>query len=122
MPLRIVSPDFLPLLRIRLHGAGQVIEVDAVVDTGFNGALSLSQEIFALVAAPPGQLVEATLADGSTVFTPTFQVGVEWNEAVIRVEATLTAGIALIGTALLQNHKLQIEVRDGGGVLIEPLS
>ena len=109
------------MLHMRVLCGERAIEIEAIIDTGFNGALSLPQDSIDFLGALPRQLIESRLADGQIVLLPTFQVEAQWGEELIEVEATITAGQPLIGTVLLQNHEIRIEVHDGGIVEITPL-
>ena len=92
------------------------------VDTGLNGALTLTAETIKQLNLRAAEEMEVVLADGSTITAFNFEAWVQWGEGRVRVVAQQTTGEALIGMALLQNHELTIEVRDGGRVLIEPIS
>jgi predicted aspartyl protease len=61
----IITPDREAVIRLTVQGpAGQEQKIEAVIDTGFNGWLSLSPSRIALLRLPWCQRGRAELADG----------------------------------------------------------
>lgn len=116
-----VTPKLLATLRLQIASVDSQTELDIVVDTGFNGALTLTAETIKQLNLRAAGEMEVVLADGSAITAFNFEAWVQWGEGRVRVVAQQTTGEALIGMALLQNHELTVEVRDGGRVLIEPI-
>ena len=99
--------------------SGQTREVEAVVDTGFNGYLTLPPMLMEDLELPVLGDGEAVLADGSQVVFDVFGVTVLWDGEPTYVETGALGVDPLVGMALLDRHNLNIDVEDGGRVLIQ---
>ncbi len=101
---------------------GQTLVIDAVIDSGFNDALSLPSAVIQQLkfGALPSIIVE--LADGSEAETQTFTGRVVWDDPrgrIIRIQQG--EGRPLVGMALLLEHRVTIDVRYDGAVRVEPI-
>lgn len=101
--------------------AGRTREVDAVIDTGFNGYLTLPPTLVTHVGLPVVGDGEAVLADGSEVVFDVYGVTVLWNGQSRFVETGAVGVDPLVGMSLLESHHLGIDVRNGGRVDIQSL-
>ena len=101
-----------------LGPAGQTREVDAVVDTGFNGYLVLPPTLVADLGLPVVGDGEAVLADGSEAAFDVYGVTMLWDGQERYVETGAVGVDPLVGMAMLDNHDLSIQVRNGGRVVI----
>ncbi len=102
-----------------LGPAGQEREIDAVVDTGFNGYLILPPILVADLGLPVVGDGEAVLADGSESTCDVYGVTVLWDGQERYVETAAVGVDPLVGMAMLDTHDLSIQVRVGGRVVIE---
>jgi clan AA aspartic protease len=109
-------------IALHLRGTrGQVETVDAVIDTGFNGFLTLPLPQIARLRFPYEGNIEAVLGDGREVKLDIFMGTVVW-EGRHRDGVVLAAdGSPLVGVALLAGHRVTLEISDNGSVSIEPL-
>ncbi len=110
------------VIAVQLVGTnGQTATLDAIVDTGFNGFLTLPlPEIARLGFAYQGNM-EAVLGDGSETMMDMFLGAVRW-EGQIREGTVLAAeGTPLVGMALLHGSRVTLDITDGGPVTIELL-
>jgi len=98
---------------------GQARETEAVVDTGYNGFLTLPPVLVGGLELPFVTSGEATLADGSTVSFDIHLVTVDWDGQARLVEADADEVTPLVGMQLLAGHDLHAEVENGGRVVIE---
>ena len=101
----------IPLLGL----AGQRREVAAVVDTGFNGYLTLPPTLVADLGLSVVGNGEAILADGSEAV---YGVTVVWDGQPRFVETAAVGIDALVGMMLLDRHSLFVEVAAGGRVFV----
>jgi clan AA aspartic protease len=100
---------------------GQPETVDAIVDTGFNGFLTLPLPQIARLRFPYEGIAEVILGDGDTVRLDAFAATVLWGGEV-RTGLVLAAdGLPLIGMGLLSGSRVCLEVTTGGPVTIERL-
>ncbi len=100
--------------------SGQTREVEAVVDTGFNGYLTLPPMLMEDWELPVVGDGEAVLADGSQAAFDVYGVTVLWDGQPMYVETGAVGVDPLVGMALLEGHNLNIDVEDGGRVVIRP--
>ena len=115
-----VNSAYEPMVTLSLQDAeGNTVELTAVVDTGFNGFLTLPSEIVTELRLVRGGRARATLADGSIARYGIFPITVIWDDTSRLVDALETDGDPLIGMALLDQHDLYIRVREGGRVSIQ---
>src|SRR4051794_16846775 len=118
MIIGFVTPDFEAAVHLQVQGPAGSEEIEIAVDTGFNGSLMLPLAMITELGCPEVGSSQTTLADGHRVEMRVFEVTVVWHGEARLVEALGTEGGALVGMSLLQGHKLEIEVTDGGAVTI----
>ena len=99
--------------------AGQTREVDAVIDTGFTGNLTLPLTIVRELELPATPRVRTTLADGRRVRFRAYTVTVLWDGRPRQISALQVNTTPLVGMALLEWHNLNIDVERGGRVAIQ---
>ena len=115
----LVNANYEPVISLPVQGpAGQAREIDVVIDTGNNGYLTLPPVLVAELGLPVVGDGEATLADGSEAVFDVHSVTVLWGGQSRYIEADATGGTPLAGMLLLDGHNLNIQVRDGGRVVI----
>jgi clan AA aspartic protease len=94
--------------------------VEAVLDTGFNGFLTLPSSVVQALHLPFAGYRRATLADGSTVVLDLYLATVLWHEQEREILVLQAEGGPLMGMALLDGSRVVVHVVDDGDVLIEP--
>lgn len=97
-------------------------EFDAVVDTGFNGFLTLpasSIRDLGLVWRGRGR---AMLADGTDCLFDRYDATVFWDSRPRRIVVDEAESDPLVGMSLLDGHELTIQVTEGGRVTVAPLA
>lgn len=121
MIVGVVTARRETVLRLRVLGAGEreTVEVEAVLDTGFTGHLTLPGALVEELSLPPQGVVEASLADGSRVGLRVHRARVVWMGQPRDVEVLLSEGDALVGMSLLYGHEVRLDVVEGGSVFIE---
>jgi len=109
------------VIGLSLRGpAGRTMDVEAVIDTGFNRFIALPLEIITALASPPAGSNRVVLGDGSEAYLDVYGVTVLWEGVPKRVDAYAADTTPLVGMRLLDRHSLYFEVEDGGRVVIEP--
>ena len=98
---------------------GQAREVNAVIDTGYSGSLTLPPSLVAELELPYVLSSRATLADDTEVGFSVYRVTALWDGQPRYVEADAVGSTPLVGMSLLDRHDLSIQVRDGGRVVIQ---
>ena len=116
----VVNANYEPVISLSLQGpAGQEREIEAVVDTGFNGFLTLPPSLVAELGLPFRIRGAAMLANGSEETFGIYGVTVLWDGQPRYVDADAVGPTPLVGMSLLDDHGLSIQVRDGGRVVIQ---
>ena len=98
---------------------GQTRQVNAVIDTGYSGALTLPPALVAELDLPYVFSSKATLADNTEVGFRVHRVTALWDSGPRHVEADAVGSTPLVGMLLLDGHDLSIQVRNGGRVVIQ---
>lgn len=116
----VVSAVYEAVVRLTVQGpAGTAREIEAVIDTGFNGFLTLPPGLVAELALTLEGLGRATLGDGSEVTFPFYDVAVRWDGQMRYGLADAAASTPLVGMSLLRGYDLHIAVEPGGRVVVE---
>ncbi len=100
---------------------GVEVTVQALVDTGYNGTLTLPQAIIDTLALPWHGARLVTLADGSTVELGIYRAHVLWHDEERAVQSLAADGGPLLGMALLYGSRLTMDILDGSAFTIAPL-
>jgi clan AA aspartic protease len=96
--------------------------VDAVIDTGFSGFLTLpSSTISSLDLIWKGRNI-ATLGDGTSCIFEVYIAVVIWDGQYRTIDINESETMPLIGMQLLRGYDLRIQAIEGGSVTIESLS
>lgn len=95
--------------------------IDAVIDTGFNGFLTLPATIIATLELPWNASDIVTLGDGSETLFDLYAATVIWDGQYREVDIAESETEPLVGMALLYGYRLQIDAVEGGIVRIEAL-
>jgi clan AA aspartic protease len=110
------------VIQVSVRGPlGPEVQVDAVLDTGFTGFLTLPAPLITALGLPFAGTAQATLGDGSPVALDVFEATVLWDTRDRPVMVLAAAGGALVGMAMLFGYRLTLEGADGGAVQIEAL-
>ena len=120
MILGTVNDTYEAVISLTVRGpSGQAREIEAVIDTGFNGFLSLPPALATELGLPFLTNESAFLADGSLVRFSVHDATAIWDGQPRRVYTHISNTTPLIGMRMLENYDLSIQVRDGGSVVIQ---
>ena len=100
---------------------GQEVRLDFVVDTGFNGDLTLHSSIAAALHLPVVGVERAMLADGSMIWFPVSRALLHWNGSLRRVTVGVADTVSHVGMQVLEGHELRIAAIPNGRVAISAL-
>ena len=110
------------VIRLTVLGInGQSEELDAVVDTGFNGSLTLPQETIDALGLTWRSRGSSILANGAIDECDIYTAVVLWDGKKRPLLVEATESDPLIGMRLMAGYRLTIENVDGGAVLLEVL-
>ena len=105
----VVTPFHQATICLIVHGpTGQAQEVDAVIYTGFDGALSLPPADIAALGLPWRRRGRALLADGTTSLFDIYEATVLWDGAPRRVAVDAADIAPLVGRRLLDGYELTV--------------
>ena len=93
-----------------------------LIDTGFNGFLTLPSEIIAKLDLSWNGSDTVTLGDGSETLFDIYSARIIWDGQFREVDIAESETEPLIGMGLLYGYKLQIEVVERGLVTIVALA
>ena len=118
----VVTADREAVILVTLEpGDSRRQPVDAVIDTGFTGHLTLPLALVRTLGLPLDGHAHVVLGDGSTIFTDVYLGTILWNGQPRTVEIDAAETDPLVGMALLYGSELRVQVIDGGTVSILPL-
>ncbi len=100
---------------------GQEETLDAIIDTGFTGFLTLPLPQIAKLGFPYQGLIDAQLGNGSAAEFDMFAGAVVWGGQLRHGIVLAVDGSPLLGMALLSGSRVCLDVIDNGSVTIEPL-
>ena len=116
----VVNSHFEAIVTLSLQAPeGHLQEVEAVVDTGYNGYLTLPPSLIAGLGLPRRSRGHAYLADGSLAYFDYYGVTVLWDGELRDVDVGEMDSPPLVGMRMLYGHDLAIRVLDGGRVVIQ---
>jgi clan AA aspartic protease len=110
----------LPIVVGRDNKPRQMVE--ALIDTGFTGFLSLPLSMIESLELPWIFSDSVTLGDGSEVIFQMYRAIVIWDGQFKVVDVAASESEPLLGMSLLYGFKLQIEAVERGTVTIEAMT
>jgi clan AA aspartic protease len=103
------------------NSTGQREVIDTVIDTGFDGFLSLPSETIVRLGLSWTISNPATLGDGSEVLFDFYTGTVIWDGQYRMIDIAESETEPLLGMAMLYGYRLQVDTIEGGSVKIEAL-
>ena len=93
--------------------------IDAVIDTGFSGFLTLPADIIATLNLTWKGRDVATLGDGTSCIFDVYIATVILDGHYRKVDINESETVPLIGMQLLRGYDLRVRIIEGGTVVIE---
>ncbi|MCY4617513.1 MAG: clan AA aspartic protease [Chloroflexi bacterium] len=116
----IVNEHHEAVVALSVQGSsGQTHEIEAVIDTGYSGMLTLPPLMVSELDLAFRSSGRAMMANGAEEVFGTYDALVLWDGVMREVEVDALGPTPLAGMALLDQHRLCIVVTDGGQVTIE---
>jgi clan AA aspartic protease len=117
-----VNAQFDMIIPFAIHDAnGRRHDLEAILDTGFSGSLSLPPPVIAALGLPFESITFAMLANGSIQHFANHIVAVVWDGTVRSIRVAALDSVPLLGTHLLIGFDLRARFQVGGGVQIEAI-
>jgi clan AA aspartic protease len=96
--------------------------IDAVIDTGFTGFLTLPFSVLADLNLRAYRREEGILGDGSTCIFDVYRGLVIWDGELRQIDINESDTEPLVGMSLLYGYRMQLDAIEGGMVIIQALS
>ena len=115
-----VNDIYEAIVPFTLQGpSGQTRDIEAVIDTGYTGFLTLTRALVTELQLRYRNRDLAILADGREAVFDVYGVAVLWDGNVRHLDAYISDAAPLVGMRLLDGHNLNIEVVNGGRVVVQ---
>lgn len=115
----IITEQFDAVIRLSILGSrGQKERCDAVIDTGFNGWLTLPPTMIRELGLRWRRRGLAYLADGSSRFYDIYAAEILWDRRRLSVDVDECNTTPLVGMRMLDDHEVRMLVQPDGRVEI----
>jgi clan AA aspartic protease len=117
---RLIDGRAIAPVIFRLPGQPD-FSLDFVIDTGFNGYLTLPSQAVNAMNLPLYSSTSIRLADGSEALSAIYLATVVWDD-IEKVVLILASGYKpLLGTKMMEGYHLEIDFEDNGLISLEKL-
>jgi clan AA aspartic protease len=116
-----VNTNYEAVISLVVKHNSKLKSINAVIDTGFTGFLSLPQSIIDELELPWSYSDFATLGDGSETLFDIHDANVIWDGQFREIEINSANTDPLLGMKMLRGYRLQVDTVQGGLVTIEAL-
>jgi clan AA aspartic protease len=115
-----VNADFEAIIALSVCSSnGTVYTQDAIIDTGFNGWLSLPPDLIAQLNLRWKRRGRAILGDGSECIFDVYEAVVIWDRSYLTIPIDEADSEPLMGMSLMEGYQLMVQVFEGGNVELE---
>ncbi len=112
-----VNADFEPLIPISIYDVnGKIYTQEAIIDTGFNGWLSLSPDLITQLNLRWKRRGRAILGDGSECIFNVYEAIILWDGFPLTIPIDEADSEPLVGMSLMEGYQLMVQVFEGGNV------
>ena len=116
-----VNENYEAVLTVVVKNGNKFKSINAVIDTGFTGFLSLPIAIITELDLSWNYRDRGTLGDGSETLFDIYDAMVIWNGQYREIEVNRAETDPLIGMSLFRSYRLQIDTIPGSLVTISTL-
>ena len=116
-----VSDYYEPTIRF-LIGSGTIShEIEAVVDTGFDGYVTLPLDLIDALGLSFLREERIMFANGLVEIAKVYECIIDWDGTRRRIEIQAADTNPLVGMSLMIGYEIRIETKVGGLVQLSPL-
>jgi clan AA aspartic protease len=117
-----VNKNYEATILVVVRNNAKLKSINAVIDTGFTGFLSLPNDIITELDLPWSYRDRGTLGDGSEVLFDIYDAVAIWDGQSQEIEVNSAETDPLIGMSMLRGYRLQVDTIEDGLVVITNLS
>jgi clan AA aspartic protease len=118
-----VNGELEAIIQLAVRGpGGPAATIAAIVDTGFDGELTLPLSLVNALQLPLLRRTTATLGDGSAIVHAVHRATVLWDGETRQIHVAALDSEPLVGMELLAGYRLTMQVISGGRVEIVSLA
>jgi clan AA aspartic protease len=119
----IVNEEFEPIISISLYDSeGNIYTQDAIVDTGFNGWLSLPPDLISQLNLKWKRRGRAILGDGSECVFNVYEAVLVWDGNLLTIPIDEADSEPLVGMSLMEGYQLMVQVFEDGSVELSKIA
>jgi clan AA aspartic protease len=116
-----VNTSYEAVISLVIKHDNKLKSINAVIDTGFTGFLSLPQSLIDELELPWSYSDFATLGDGSETLFDIHNANVIWDGQFREIEINSADTEPLLGMSMLRGYRLEVDTIQGGLVTIKAL-
>ena len=114
-----ISASLQPWVTIEIMDSnGRFQSMEFILDTGFNGTLTLPLDTIRRLGLPPDGPRDAFLANGDPVTLNGWHGTILWQGRRSGIVVLQAEGEPLLGMRLLHGHRVSLDVLEGGEVTV----
>jgi clan AA aspartic protease len=118
-----VNADFEAIIPLSIRRAdGKVFTQEAIVDTGFNGWLSLPPDLIAELNLKWKRRGRAILGDGSECVFNVYEAVVVWDDTLLTIPVDEADAEPLVGMSMMEGYELNMQVFEDGRVELRKIN
>lgn len=111
----VVNARYEAVVVLTVHGSGGLLrEIEAIIDTGFSGDLTLPRSVIASLGLRWREHQRVILANGAEDFCDVYDTTVTWDGQPQRILVEEAETSPLLGMRLLSGYAVRVEVLPGG--------
>ncbi len=116
-----VNENYEAVISVVVKNGAKLKSINAVIDTGFTGFLSLPVAIIMELDFSWSYRDRATLGDGSETLFDIYEASIIWDGQYREIEINAADTEPLLGMRMLRGYRLQVDTIECGLVTIQAL-